>query len=70
MSSAKKRVEKEATLPTLEAIEKNGIEVYRLDGRKHPDEVWKELLTKSSPIRGQFERQMEREREHVLEKSF
>ena len=72
IETAKKRVEtfKEATLPTLEAIEKNGIEVYKLDGTKHPDEVWKELLKKSSPIRGQFERQMEREREHVLERSF
>lgn len=72
IETAKKRVEtfKEATLPTLEAIEKNGIEVYRLDGTKHPDEVWKELLRKSSPIRGQFERQIEREREHVLERSF
>ena len=72
IETAKKRVEtfKEATLPTLEAIEKNGIEVYKLDGTKHPDEVWKELLTKSSPIRSQFKRQMERDREHILERIF
>lgn len=70
--TAKMRVEtfKEATLPTLEEMEKNGIKVHKLDGTQHPDEVWQELLQKSTTIRGHFDRQMEKGREHVLEKSF
>ena len=70
--TAKMRVEtfKEATLPTLEEMDKNGIQVHKLDGTQRPDEVWQELLQKSATIRGHFDRKLEKEREHVLEKSF
>ena len=52
IDTAKKRLRTfhEQTEPTLSQLEKSNVPIYRLDGTKSPDEIWKELVEICPPI--------------------
>ena len=56
IDTAKKRLQTfhEQTTPTLSQLEKSNVPIYRLDGAKTPDEIWKELIEACPPIRSRM----------------
>ena len=56
IDTARKRLKTfhEQTTPTLSQLNKSNVPIYRLDGGKSPDEIWKELIEACPPIRSRM----------------